>query len=96
MVPGRVEGTVVEIDSDGSLVTDIRREQLADAPRDESLVIHCDEHSTQGLFENVDDQPAATFMAVIGEDDRLRLTIVGISASEMLGIRVGEAVRVQW
>ena len=95
-VPGTVEGKVVSVTEQGNLVTDISPEQLNGAPRDEGVVVVCDEHETQGLFELGHDQPESTFIALIGESGCLELEIVGLSASIMLGIRVGEAVTVRW
>lgn len=95
-MPGMVEGKVVSVSEQGNLVTDIQPDQLADAPRDEQLVVTCDEHETLGLFELGHDQPESTFIALVGESGCLELEIVGLSASIMLGVRVGEAVTVRW
>jgi len=45
-VLNRVDGKVLAVDEFGNLVTDITREMLADAPHDDSVVIHCDGHET--------------------------------------------------
>jgi S-adenosylmethionine hydrolase len=95
-VAQRVEGKIVSITADGSLVTDISAEQLRGAPRDERVSIRCDEHMTQGLFASRDDQPPATFLALLGSDGLLTLAVVGESARDLLGLRVGEAVVVEW
>jgi S-adenosylmethionine hydrolase len=95
-VPGKIEGTVISISETGNLVTDITADHLRDAPRDETVAIRCDEHETQGIFTPDHQEPEATFLAVLGPDGRLELEIVGVSASMMLGIRVGEKVVVKW
>ncbi len=95
-MPGKIEGTVISISESGNLVTDITAEQLRDAPRDESVTIRCDEHETQGIFTPDHQEPESTFLALLGPEGRLELEIVGVSASIMLGIRVGEKVVVKW
>lgn len=95
-MPQRLEGKIVSIDSDGSLVTDIPRARLEHAPRDERITVRCDEHVTQGIFTPRHGQPEATFVAILRDDGLLMLTIVGESAKLMLGLRVGETVVVEW
>ena len=95
-VAGKVEGTIQAIDPSGNLLTDITREMLSAAPRDETVVVRCDEHETNGLFDNAADQPPMTFVAAFGPSGNLELVIVGDSAAAMFGVRVGEKVTVQW
>jgi len=95
-VANRIEGKVVAVDSVGNLVTDITRKMLAEAPNDDSVVIHCDSHETYGIFATYADQPAMTLVAVINSKDQLELAIVDDSAKLMLGVSVGEAVKVSW
>lgn len=93
---GKVEGKIQAIDASGNLVTDITPAMLAAAPRDESVVIHCDEHETTGIYATAADQPPMTFIATFGESGNLELVIVGDSAAAMFGVRVGERVSVKW
>ena len=93
---GKIDGTIVAINTCGDLVTDITAQQLEFAPRDERVRIECDEHETNGIFAPGHQQPESTFLALIDADGRLALQIVGLSASELLGIRVGQPVTVQW
>ena len=93
---GKVQGQVVAISDSGDLITDIDAEQLVHAPRDERLQVKCDEHVTQGLFDANHREPPMTFLAVIGTDGKLHLSIVGDSAAIMLGIRPGETVVLEW
>ena len=96
IVPRKIEGKVVSISEEGNLVTDIPCAALVDAPRDNSVSIHCDEHETVGLFTAGHSEPESSFLALLGDGGCLELTIVGDSAKIMLGIRVGERVSVQW
>ena len=92
----RVEGKIVSIHSDGSLITDITADRLERAPRDERVTVRCDEHVTHGVFAPDHDQPDATFLAILRDDGLLMLTIVGESANLMLGLSLGDAVVVEW
>jgi S-adenosylmethionine hydrolase len=95
-VANRIEGEVIEVDSFGNLVTNITRAMLEGVPTDETVIISCDEHETQGIFATYSDQPTMTFMAHVGSTGRLELAVVDENASAMLGVRVGAPVRVCW
>jgi S-adenosylmethionine hydrolase len=96
LVSSRIEGKVVAITADGNLVTTISSQQLRNAPRDERVRVCCDEHETNGIFSSDHSEPDSTFLAMLNGEGMLELAIVGLSASEMLGIRVGESVIVEW
>lgn len=96
IVPGKISGTIQSVDSFGNLITDITGAMLEDAPRDESVLIHCDEHQTHGIFETYADQPAMTLIALIGSSGQLEIAIVNDSAKIMLGVNVGTPVTVTW
>lgn len=93
---GKVEGKIVAFTEQGNAVTDIAVESLAAAPRDTSVAIRCDEHETAGLFTADHSEPEMTLLALLGSSGFLELTIVGDSAKIMLGVRVGDAVKVKW
>ena len=91
-----LSGKVVEIDETGSLVTDIPGASLAHAPRDASLRVVVDEHETYGLYPVDHSQPAMTLVAIVQESAPLKIALVGDSASDLLGVRVGAVVEVHW
>jgi S-adenosyl-L-methionine hydrolase (adenosine-forming) len=95
-VTGKVEGKIQAIDASGNLVTDITRAMLDAAPRNETVVIHCDGHETNGIFDDAATQPPMTFVATFGQSGNLELAIVGDSAAAMFGVQVGEKVSVRW
>jgi S-adenosylmethionine hydrolase len=95
-MPGRITGKVVAVGASGDLITDISVSLLADAPRDERTTVSCDEHQTVGLFGVDHSEPPMTLIALLGASGFLELVIVEESARMMLGIRPGEAVRVEW
>ncbi len=84
------------VSATGDLVTDITAEQLNAAPTDETVVVHCDGHETNGIFPADHQQPAFTLLAVLDAESRLLLTIVDDSAQLMLGIAAGAVVTVRW
>lgn len=96
VLPGRIDGTIRSIDSFGNLITDIPVDALKDVPLDERTCITCDEHQTVGIFRTYADQPASTFLALIGSSGYLELAIVQENAAELLGITVGTRVTVKW
>jgi S-adenosylmethionine hydrolase len=96
VVPGKVQGAVISVDSFGNLMTNITAEMLTDAPRGEEVRILCGEHETCGIFRTYADQPEMTLIALVGSGGRLELAIVGDSANAMLGEGVGAEVTVQW
>lgn len=92
----KLSGKVVEVDASGDLITDIPAAVLAGAPHDASLRIVVDEHETYGVYPPDHEQPAMTLVAILGEDAPLKITLVGDSASAMLGVRVGASVEIAW
>ncbi len=96
IVADKITGAIQSIDSFGNLITDITEEMLEGVPRDESVVVHCDEHETMGIFKAYADQPPMTLIALIGSSGHLELAIVDDSAKIMLGVAVGTPVEVTW
>lgn len=94
---GSVKGKVIEVNSRGSLVTDITATQLGTAPRDASVRITVDEHETFGLFGAEHGQPSMTLVAIVEDGDApLTIELVDDSASALLGVRSGAPVEVNW
>lgn len=92
----KIEGTVVAVNVDGDLITDIDASQLDNVPRDETVSVQCQGHETCGIYDVNHSQPEATFVASVGNSGNLELAIVGESISAMLGIGVGASVSVKW
>lgn len=95
-MPGKIEGTIVSFSSDGNLVSDIPNATLDAAPRNESVIIACDDHETMGLYEPTHGQPDMTLLAILGTSGFLELTIVADSAKIMLGVKRGTPIVVKW
>ncbi len=91
-----VTGTVESIGATGQLVTDIRNDALTDAGPGESVTVKFAEHETVGVYPQDHGQPTATLVASLGTSGCLEIEIVGISISEMLGIKAGVPVSVSF
>jgi S-adenosylmethionine hydrolase len=93
ILPGRIEGSVLMIDSFGNLVTDISAEMLAGRPADR-VRISCAGRTIEGILATYGTRPAGSLIGLIGSSGRLELAVVGGSAAEMLGVQAGEQVEV--
>ena len=90
------EGKIVEVSSDGDLITDISAEIVSSHNRtSQTRILVDEEHETFGIFESSEGQPAMTLLAVQAGEDPLRLHLVGDSAAMMLGLKPGASVRLQ-
>ena len=92
----RIDGTVLEIDSFGNLITNITAEMLADRPTDKRACVVCSIYETWGIYHTYADQPQGTLCALIGSNGRLELAIVGDNAAGRLGLKVGMPIVIAW
>jgi len=96
-VASKIQGTVIKVNSDGDLITDIAEDQLVGVARTtETKIVVDNEHETYGLFDSNHDQPAMTLIAIIEPQQTLRLHLVSDSAAMMLGVNEGASVEVRW
>jgi len=96
-VSGRIEGIVVEITSDGDLITDIAPESWNSIPRSTDTRILIDgEHETLGLFDSNHQQPSMTLIAIAEGEAPLKVHLVSDSASMLLGVRTGAPIDIRW
>ncbi len=94
-VASKILGTVIEVNSDGDLITDIAEKQLEGVGRTaETKIVVDHEHETYGLFDSNHQQPSMTLIAIIEPKKTLRLHLVDDSATMMLGVRKGASVKV--
>jgi S-adenosylmethionine hydrolase len=96
LLANRIDGKVTRISEKGALISDISVDQLKDVPSGETTSVKFGDHETFGLFPVNHGQPDATMVASLGVSGFLEIEIVGIPLAEMLGIRTGENVTVQW
>lgn len=93
----RIQGKVVEVSTDGDLITDIAQGAWKDIPRSpETRVLVDEEHETIGLFGSDHQQPAMTLIAIADGQEPLKLHLVEDSAAMMLGVRPGAPVEIRW
>jgi S-adenosylmethionine hydrolase len=92
----RIQGSVLQIDSFGNVISDITREHLAVSPSDRRLRVACRGYVTEELVDHYDQQPPGTLVALFGSSDRLELSVCQSSAAERLGAAVGDPIEVAW
>jgi hypothetical protein len=96
-VSGTIRGKIVEVTSQGDLVTDLLAEHLEGVGRTADTKVTVDgDHETFGIFPSDHGQPAMTLVAIVEPPGPLRLHLVSDSAAMMLGVRVGATVEVIW
>ncbi len=93
-------GRVIEVTAAGDLISDISVDQLQQAPRGDQVRVVVDQvHETFGIFGEEHGQPAMTLIALLAEPPQvgtLKLSLVGDSAADMLGVGIGAPVEVCW
>jgi len=92
LLASRIEGSVIDIDSFGNLITNVTVEMLSGRPTDERVCVICNIYETWGIFRAYGQQPGGTFIALVGSSGRLELAVVGDNAAERLGIHPGTPV----
>jgi S-adenosylmethionine hydrolase len=94
---GRIEGSVLQIDSFGNLLTNIAADSLAGRPTDERTHVTIGGHETWGVFRTYGDQPQGTFIALVAASSNcMELAVVGGNAATMLRATIGDKVTVSW
>ena len=96
ILPDRIEGVVLEIDSFGNLITNIPAEALAGRPTDRRAIVVCGIYETYGIYSAYAQQPEDSLVALMSSTGRLELALVGSHAARRLGISVGTPVTVAW
>ena len=89
-------GQVASVGDSGQLVTDIANDNVASLPSDDTVQVKFAGHETIGLYPTEHGQPDSTMVASRGASGFVEIEIVGISLSDMLGIKPGESVEVVW
>lgn len=92
----QIDGKVASCDNAGNLITDIPNDAVAGLVGDEGVSIKFGPHETLGIHPADHGQPNATLVASLGAEGFVMVEIVGVSLSEMLGIKPGADVKVAW
>ncbi len=91
----KISGSVVEISSEGDLITDLTHDRLAGISHsEETKIVVDDEFETYGIYGVDHNQPEMTLIAILEDGKPLRLHLVSDSASMMLGVKKGAVVQV--
>ncbi|MBI5562385.1 MAG: SAM-dependent chlorinase/fluorinase [Deltaproteobacteria bacterium] len=90
---GTLTGSVIHVDSFGNLITNINR---SDLPQDCSVIrVRMKGISVKGLSESYSGAAPGRPAAIIGSTGLLEIALNGASASDVLGVKEGERVRVE-
>ena len=92
----RIDGSVIEVDAFGNLITNITVAMLTGRPTDRRACVVCNIYETWGIYHAYAEQPGGTLVALIGSGGRLELAIVRDSAAARLGVGVGTPVTIAW
>lgn len=85
------QGQVIHIDHFGNISTNIRIEQLGEAP---GAVVRLSGSEIRGMVETFGQRPAGELIALYGSTGNLIVSVVNGSAAERLNARVGDQVEV--
>lgn len=91
VLPGKIEGEILDVDSFGNLITNITSEHLAGVPSAAALV-SCAGHVAQGISTTYAENPPSSLVALVGSSGLLELAVVGGSAARLSGAGVGTPV----
>lgn len=91
-----IDGKVASCGPAGNLITDIANDLVAGLVGDETVSVKFGAHETLGIFQSDHSEPDSTLVANLGKSGFVEVEIVGISLSEMLGIREGVDVKISW
>jgi len=94
--PGRIEGSVLLVDSFGNLVTDIRADALPGPAGTAQARVFCRGHLATGLSRTYGDSAPGTLVALVGSSGHLELAVVGGSAAAAIQASPGDRVVVSW
>ena len=92
----RIDGTVIDVDPFGNLITNITTHMLRGRPTDRRACIVCNIYETWGIYHAYAEQASGTLVALIGSGGRLELALVGDNAARRLGIGLGAPVTLAW
>lgn len=88
----QIDCTIVHVDHFGNLVTAVPEASLGDEP--DRVFVEVANRRIQGLSRTYSDRQRGALMALVGSDGTLEVAVREGSASELLGVARGEALRV--
>lgn len=91
-----IQGEILNADSFGNLITNIRQCDLPTQPRRQDFVIAVKNRTIRGLVQTYGQRQPGDLVALLGSTSRLEISVVNGSAEHELGIGPGTPVRVTW
>ncbi|MFL5804884.1 MAG: S-adenosyl-l-methionine hydroxide adenosyltransferase family protein [Roseiflexaceae bacterium] len=92
---GELVGRIIHIDHFGNCITNITTHDLEQAGKGVGLVVQIADQQISGLHPTYADAPVGALIALIGSSEQLELAVRNGNAAQMLGVEVGNAVRVR-
>lgn len=94
---GRLCGEVIDVDTFGNLITNIRRADVDDwvagqSKADRCAVVHCGSNVIRGISLTYADRPAGSLVALFGSTGRLEIAVAGGNAASHTKLSVGVKV----
>jgi S-adenosylmethionine hydrolase len=96
VLPQRIRGQVVEIDSFGNLITNVTADLLAGRPTDGRVCAICGIYETFGIYRTYAEQAPGMLVALVGSSGRVELALVGDNAAARLGVSLGTPIVIAW
>ena len=91
-----IEGCVQSLNDAGDLVTDISNQQCTEIDPLDQAKVAVGGHETIGIYPTDHNEPESTLIAVQGTSGHIEVGITGMNMSQMLGLAVGEKVKITW
>ena len=91
-----IEGSVESLNEAGDLITDISNQRCTEISKLDQARVAIGGHETIGIFPLDHNEPESTLIAVQGGSGKIEVGITGTNVSKMLGLAVGEKVRITW
>jgi hypothetical protein len=91
---GGLVGRIIHVDHFGNCITNITPTHLEQSGLGNQIVVRIIDQLIAGLHRTFSDVPVGALTALIGSSDRLELAVRNGSAAQMLGVGIGDTVRV--
>jgi S-adenosyl-L-methionine hydrolase (adenosine-forming) len=92
---GELVGRIAHVDHFGNCITNITPHDLEQAGKGTGLVVEIGGRQISGLHQTYADVPLGALIALIGSSDQLELAVRNGNAAQVLGVGIGDAVRVR-
>jgi hypothetical protein len=93
---GLLRGQIVHIDRFGNCITNITRDDLARYDVGEQVVVEIIDQQIAGLVHTYADASPGRLTCLIGSGGNLEIAVPNGSAAAMLGVGIGDRLRVRW